>query len=115
MTKKSNKSIFKLQRDRENLYLLVNFRIAGFGINLLATLFHCDKGTIRYECRKYDMGYHEHPIYSMREVVATMKNETIPRSTREWVVEDGERINRGHSYADYIKNLSPVKNHRISP
>lgn len=111
----AEKQIF---HDKNKLYLLLNFRIQGYSLGSLSEIFHCDKNTIKKQCLKYSI----YPIgYDSTKLSQSKKNAfstshivslalSKPREKRLWAVIDGEKINLGRSYKEYLNStLYPHK------
>lgn len=105
MSRKVNTTPFK---DRNSLNKLVNLRIFGFSRNSLAILFNVDKTALTYHFKKYGIAMDnvrrnkQSEVYDVPRIVSHIV--LIPPSV--WVEIDGERINQGRSYAEYL-TLSP--------
>ncbi len=78
---------------RRNIDLLLNLRINGWSYNALASFFGIKRQGARYQCEKYgiyceDRGLSIPFLFEMDSV---------------WNYEDGEKVNKGRNYADYLK------------
>lgn len=90
--------------NKRNLYLLLNFRLNGYTIDSLALIFHCDKKAIRYHCEKNEY----FPLTDERiSVLKTVGEAIVESEIGKWRLIEGERINSGFSYKDYVKKYSP--------
>lgn len=98
--KLGNKKIFN---DQNKLNMMLNLRMMGYSEGLLAFLFHCDEDSIKRLCKKYFIVPGKARI-SMFFIFSILK--TLPVTPQEdndrWATIDGERINRGKTYADYL-------------
>lgn len=106
--------------DTDKLIELLELRRLGWTLTALAELFDCDRTSLRYQCRKY-------MVFPPKTVFIKNSNEVFdpkriahqiiieieppkPPEESKWVEVDGERINIGMSYADYVKKqFSPYK------
>lgn len=86
---------------------LVNLRIAGFSLVSLSCLH--DVGVhytdLIYQFRKYNIKMENARNYKNREIydIPRIINHLMPPSDDGlWAVIDGERINRGRSYSEYL-------------
>lgn len=114
MVKKSGTFIFI---DKNKLLEMLSLRRDGWTFVALAELYDCDRTSLRYQCRKYQ-------IFPIKKIFIKNSNEVFdPKriahniiieinpvvENPQWKVVDGERINTGKSYADYLKTISPYK------
>lgn len=90
--------------DQERLYLLLNFREKGYAKKSLALIFHCDKKAITYQCQKYSIDPKGKNLISIAPIIT----QIIERNSR-WRLLDGEMVNKGMMYKDYIKLYSPSR------
>lgn len=95
--------------DDRNLYLLLNLRLQGYSFGALATVFHCDKMAVKRHCEKYgiypmdfDNSLRKRNSFSLPEILDLFLKPPI--SDPRWVTIDGEKINRGRSYREYLKS-----------
>lgn len=118
MIKKSGTFIF---RDNNKLLEMLVLRRQGWTFYALAELYHCDRTSLRYQCRKYQIfpiktiqirNDKSKEIFDPRRIATQIIIELKPQEEEsQWTIIDGEKINRGKSYADYISNISPYKTH----
>ena len=88
----------KLFLNKESLYTMINLRINGFAISSLALLFNCDPSSIRNQCDRYEIVPLD-DIYTIERII----HKTFPKpSESRWKIVDGERINLGKSYKEYL-------------
>lgn len=108
----------KVFKDTDKLLEMLMFRKTGFSFNFLADYYNCDRTSLRYQCRKYQifpvkkvqMRNDKSPdIFNPRRIATTVIVQIAPEKVSNWTVIDGERINTGKSYADYLKANSPYK------
>lgn len=83
---------FKL--DRRAIDLMLNLRRNGWSQNALSSFFGVDKDTIQYHCRKYGIVF----IGCSIGIPPVKEIEDI-----HWKYIDGEKVNKGKSYKEYIK------------
>lgn len=89
--------------DKHNLYLLINFRIEGYSLNSLASLFHCDKKAVSSQLKRFSISPENQVIIFKRGVF----DGPTSLLSSNWKSLDGELINRGYTYAEYLKRCSP--------
>ncbi len=87
---------FESKLDRTHIDLLLNLRRVGWSYNSLSSFFGISSKGIRYQCEKYGIFADEYGI-SIPAVDAT-------QAKSRWIYLDGEKINKGKSYADYLKD-----------
>lgn len=90
--------------------LLINLRLFGYSVDSLAMVFHCDKKAVRNQCDRFFI-LPEREIFSINKEMGRIFKQQ-PEG-RNWKVLDGEKVNMGHSYADYLKKAkatSPLYN-----
>lgn len=104
--RKNDKKIFL---DKPTLYRMLNLRKTGLTVTTLAIMFNCDYSSIRAQCDKYGIEPLEEVwperitggmVYGIERIIA----EIIPhyQTQTNYKVVNGERINLGKSYAEYI-------------
>ena len=100
----------KIFNDKDKLLNILNLRLAGWTLISIANLYQCDRQSVRYHCRKYQIfptktkfTRNSREVFNPQRIVNHILIDIIPRKTSNWVVIDGERINNGRSYADYLK------------
>ncbi len=80
--------------DRKKIDLLLNLRMNGWSYNSLSYFFGTTRPAIRYQCEKYG-------------VIITERGISIPfffeEKSNMWVYKDGEVVNKGRTYKDYLK------------
>lgn len=108
-----------LSKDIEKLLEMLALRRAGYSFNFLADLYDCDRTTLRYQCRKYQIfpikqiqipNSKAKEIFNPERIVHDIIITITPKQTSNWIIIDGERINAGKSYAEYLRDNSPYKN-----
>lgn len=88
--------------DRKNIDFLLNLRLIGWSYTSLSSFFGIDKKGIKYQCERYGIFHDGRGI----QIPNLKEKET------RWSYSDGEKINKGKSYSEYIKDLkkrSPSK------
>ena len=113
MIKKSGTFVFK---DHHKLVEMLALRRMGWTFVSLANLYSCDRTSLRYQCRKYQIFPEKtkfiknQEIYSPDKISSAIIISLYPKKKSNWTMIDGERINLGKSYADYLKqSISPYK------
>lgn len=116
--KKSGTFIFK---DSNKLLEMLMLRRQGWTFYALAELYNCDRTSLRYQCRKYQIfpiktiqirNDKSKEIFDPRRIVTQIIIEIQPlEQEKQWIIIGDEKINTGKSYADYLKNISPYKTH----
>jgi len=89
----------KLFTDKEMLLQMLNLRVEGYSVSALSTLYNCDKKAIRYQCKKYNV-HSDDEIYSVERITF----QTIPRVSGYWKEVNGELVNTGKSYKEYLQD-----------
>lgn len=105
-----------ISKDRNILLEMLSLRKSGWTFVSLAELFNCDRTSIRYQCRKYQIFpektifiKNSNQVFDPKRIVTQILIELDPQETSIWSIIDGERVNTGKSYADYLKSVSPYK------
>lgn len=70
---------------------MLALRKMGFSFTVLSEVFSVDKSTIRYLCRRFGLGE--------QNVITTVKRTPTPKPKP---VYTEEKINQGHTYAEYL-------------
>ncbi len=95
--KKGNKTIF---RNKEKLYLLINYRLSGFAISTLSLIFSVDKSSIRYQLHKFLIpNPPRREVYAIEYIVCPVIEK---HQGSEWDYIEGMRVNAGSDYKDYV-------------
>ena len=81
-------------KDKEKLYVLVNLRRIGWANTSLASLFGVHEWTIRDQLKTYGI--------SKQEITFGTKG-IINKILSRWNIVNGERITRGKTYIQYLK------------
>lgn len=93
----------KLFRDKFLLSEMLALRYNGWSFTSIAFLFSCDRKSIENQCRKYGIKPME-DVYTIERI----SNSAIKDlSENKWVERNGEKINKGMSYEDYLKKQYP--------
>lgn len=112
--KKSPKTF--IFRDKEKLLEMLSLRSAGWTFVALSEYYNCDRTSLRYQCRKYKVFpiktvyiKNSNEVFNPKRIASHILIEIYPKKVSNWVIVDGEKVNTGKSYADYLKTLSPYK------
>lgn len=110
------KSYNFISKDFNKLLEMLSLRRAGWTFVALADLYNCDRTSLRYQCRKYQVFpdkkiyiKNSKEVFDPRRISHYIIVELYPKKVSNWKVIDGEKINTGKSYADYLASLSPYK------
>lgn len=90
----------KLFLDRDKLTQMINLRRNGLTVTTLAIMFGCDYSSIRAQCDKYGIVPRVDVIYGIERIIAQIIPHYIQSKT--FKVVNGEKINLGKSYAEYV-------------
>lgn len=91
-----NKKIFL---DRDKLTQMLNLRINGFATTSLSVIFGVNRSSIENQCDKYWVK----PLDEVITIERIVSNVLPPPKKSHWIVVDGERINQGKSYREYLE------------
>lgn len=104
-----------ISKSPETLYDILQLRRDGWTFNALSHLYGCDRTTLRYHCRKYQIFpiktvfvKNSDEVFDPERIVSHIVSELYPKQESVWIVIDGEKINTGRSYKEYLA-LSPYK------
>ena len=99
-----------ISKDSEKLLEVLYLRRAGWALESLSEMYNIRRQSLRYQCRKYQIfpiktNYikNSNDIFNPKRVIAQIILQIKPVTT-QWLVVDGERINQGKSYKDYLKD-----------
>ncbi len=105
-----------ISKDKEILLEILDLRRAGWTFVSLAQLYDCDRTSLRYQCRKYQVFpikkiyiKNSNEVFDPKRIAFHILQEMYPAKVSNWVVVDGEKINTGKSYSEYLAALSPYK------
>lgn len=107
-----------ISKNPATLLEILELRRLGLSLNFLAEIYNCDRTSLRYQCRKYQVfptktvfvrNDKSKEIFNPKRIASQVIIEIAPHRLSHWVTVDGERINTGKSYADYLKSVSPYK------
>lgn len=105
-------------QDKNKLIEMLILRRAGWTFVALAHRYHCDRSSLRYHCRKYQVFpiktefiRNSREVFNPQRIAIHIIADIAPFLIKNWEIIDGERINTGKSYAEYLKANSPY----ISP
>lgn len=93
--RKNDKKIFLNKRI---LVEMLEKRASGWSISALSMHYHCDKSSIRYQIHKYSVNPLDKEIYAIDRIIM----QTFPKIVGNWKEVNGERINLGKSYKEYL-------------
>ncbi len=91
----------KLFLDRTKLTRMINLRIIGYTEQSLATMFGCDRVSISQQLIKYNIIPLEQ-TYDFERITRAILPSLQPQFNSQWEVRNGERINLGKSYKEYL-------------
>lgn len=94
--RKNDVTVFK---EKEKLYQMLNLRRAGISLTTLGLIFGVDRKSIEYHCNKYKIRPMGVDVYTIERIVHKVL-PPIPQQT--YRIVNGERINIGKSYAEYL-------------
>lgn len=112
------KSYTFISKNPKILLEMLMLRRAGVDTYFLAEQYNCDRDSIRYQCRKYQIfptktvfirNDKSAEIFNPERIARQVLVQIVPPKTSNWVIIDGERVNTGKSYSDYLASLSPYK------
>ncbi len=120
---KSTHNIF--YKKPEILLEMLTLRRAGLDLTFLAELYNCDRASLRYQCRKYQVfpvktvfkiydwrNTKSKEIFNPKRIAQFVITQIVPHRVSNWMLVDGERVNTGKSYADYLAAVSPYNKPR---
>ncbi len=99
-----------IDQNPQQLLAILDLRRQGFSLDFIAELYNCDRTTLRYHCRKYQI-FPERTIFiknspevfNPKRIANEIIIKLIPKNESNWTIIGGERVNLGKSYADYLK------------
>lgn len=97
------KGNIKLFRDRWLLSDMLSLRTSGWSFTSIAALFACDRKSVEKQCKKYG-AKPNNEVYTIERI---NKSAIKPLLEDKWIERNGERINKGMNYADYLKKQYP--------
>ncbi len=81
---------------------LLNLRLAGLSVNVLARLYKCDRSTVRYNVAGIEPVMNV-PVFGVaRKIIQQFP--LFPHERRLYKEVDGYRINSGKSYKEYLRD-----------
>ncbi len=89
----------KLFRNKQVLCDMLTLRTYNWSFTSLALLFGCDRTSIEDQCKKYG-AIPGGEVYTIERIV---RDVIKPMTDTIWEVRNGELVNKGRSYADYLK------------
>ena|ERR1035437_2577282 len=111
------KKVFLQNHDK--LLQLLSLRLSGWTFTSLAEFYHCDRSSLRYQCRKYQVFpvktvyvRNSKEVFNVERILNTVIAEIRPEPAEirpepvvsKWIEIDGERINMGRSYSEYLNS-----------
>lgn len=87
----------KVFLDKEKLYQMINLRLNGIAVSSLALFFNVDRSSISYQCDKYLIEPNDE-VYTLERIIS----KVLPKPDLTFKVINGERINLGRSYKEYL-------------
>lgn len=94
---KGNKKVFL---SKPLLYTLINLRRVGYSFQSLSILFKVDITSVRHQIHKYQIPAPEEVYTIERFISQALAPKTEHGAKYTWI--DGELINLGRSYKDYL-------------
>lgn len=102
-----------ISKDNSTLLEILQLRRVGFSLDFLAELYDCDRTSLRYQCRKYQIFpqktifiKNSDEVFNPKRIANHIILEIYPKEESNWTIIDGEKVNTGKSYADYLKSVS---------
>lgn len=92
-------------KHRGQLDLMLSLRVQGYSMRFLAALFGCDRKAIRYQCVRFGVYPLTNDVFYKVIVADSFDLNPTLQEESKWNYVDGEKVNRGKSYADYLKDL----------
>lgn len=108
MQKKSGAFVFV---NKDKLLEMLSLRKAGWTFVSLAELYNCDRTSLRYQCRKYQVfpqktkfNFNPHllEVFDPKRIITQIIVEIHPPEKSDWIEINGEKINKGKSYSEYL-------------
>jgi hypothetical protein len=94
--------------DNDKLIEALLLRKDGWTFVALAERYDCDRTTLRYQCRKYQIfptkktfKKNSNEVFDPKRIAAQIIVELQPNQSN-WITVNGERINTGRDYKDYL-------------
>ena len=84
--------------------LLVNLRFAGYSVTSLGILFNCHHSSVEYQLDRYGVSP-VGPVYTLERIASDTLFHLVPPEPL-WEEVEGERISRGKTYEEYMKEAS---------
>ncbi len=97
------KGTHKVLHNKAKLYQMLNLRLMGFSLTSLAAIYGVDWTSIRHHTRYYQI---PRPINTIN--LFAIVSQAIPKQEPlTYKIVNGERINLGKSYKDYLQAQYP--------
>ncbi len=82
---------------------MLSLRVGGWSFTSIAFLFACDRKSVEKQCKKYD-AKPEDKVYTIERItIHTIK----PILEDKWIERNGEKVNKGMNYEDYLSRQYP--------
>lgn len=105
-----------ISKDKDTLLEILTLRRAGWTFVSLSELYNCDRTSLRYQCRKYKIFptkkiyiKNSNEVFDPKRIAVHVLHQLYPIVLSSWTVVDGEKINTGKTYAEYLLSVSPYK------
>lgn len=96
--RKGDKTIFS---DKDKLLQLIALRRAGYATTTLAIIFGADRSSIDYHCQRFNLKP-DRQVYTIERIISDVVLQLKPQENPTYKIVNGEKINLGKSYAEYI-------------
>lgn len=96
--RKGDKTLFK---DKQMLCNMLNLRVAGWATTSLALLYSCDRSSIEFQCNKFG-AKPGGEVFTLERIIRDILTPS-ERDSQWRITNNGERINLGRSYKDYLR------------
>lgn len=107
--RKNDKKVFL---DTEKLLRMIALRRAGYATTTLAIIFGVDRSSIEYHCQRFSLKP-EVQVYSLERIISDVLTTLNPQTEPTFKIVNGEKINLGKSYAEYMaENHILISNRR---
>lgn len=104
-----------ISKDPQILFEILNLRLAGWTFVAISELYNCDRTSLRYQCRKYQIFplkkiyiKNSNEVFDPKRISSFILSQIYPQPVSHWTIIEGEKINVGKSYAEYVA-FSPYK------
>jgi hypothetical protein len=104
------KSYNFISKDIDNLLEMLQLRQSGWTFTSLSERYNCDRTSLRYQCRKYQIfpnktifKRNSNEVFDPKRIAGEIIVVVYPQPQSNWIEINGERINTGRDYADYLQ------------